>query len=70
MEAAGASAGLQQGLQQGEANVLRRQLTRRFGALPSWAEQRLGQAGEAELESWADRILEAQTLEDVFRPQG
>jgi hypothetical protein len=62
--------GLQQGLQQGEANVLRRLLTRRFGALPSWTEQRLVQAGEAELESWADRILEAQTLEDVFRPQG
>jgi hypothetical protein len=62
--------GLQQGLQQGEANVLRRQLTRRFGTLPSWAEQRLVQADEAELESWADRILEGPTLEDVFRRQG
>jgi hypothetical protein len=30
----------------------------------------LGQAGAGELESWADRILEAQTLEDVFEPQG
>jgi predicted transposase YdaD len=70
--------GLQQGLQQGrqegreegrhegEANVLRRQLARRFGPLPSWAEQHLEQAGEAELESWADRVLDAQTLEDVL----
>ena len=56
----------QQGVQQGEANVLRRQLARRFGPLPSWAEQRLDQAGEAELESWTERVLDAQTLEDVF----
>jgi hypothetical protein len=58
--------GRQEGPQEGEANVLRRQLARRFGPLPTWAEQRLDQAGEAELESWADRILDALTLEDVF----
>jgi len=58
--------GIEQGLQQGEVIVLKRLLTRRFGPLPAWAEQRLEQASPPELEGWADRVLEAQRLEDVF----
>ena len=58
--------GRQQGRQEGETKLLRRQLTRRFGPLPSWAEERLGQAGETELEEWADRVLECQSLKEVF----
>lgn len=56
----------QQGGQQGEAKLLRRQLSRRFGPLPLWTEQRLEQAGEAELETWADRVLECRSLDEVF----
>jgi hypothetical protein len=52
--------------QQGEIKLLRRQLARRFGPLPSWADERLEQASEAELEGWADRVLECRSLEDVF----
>jgi hypothetical protein len=62
----GLQQGLQQGIQQGEVIVLRRQLTRRFGPLPEWAEQRLEQASPQDLEGWADRVLEAQRLEDIF----
>ena len=58
--------GLQQGLQQGEAALLKRLLTRRFGPLPEWVEPRLTQAGQADLERWADRVLDAPTLADVF----
>ena len=58
--------GLQQGLQQGEATVLRRLLARRFGSLPPWAEERLAQASLQELERWADRVLEAQQLDEIF----
>ncbi len=58
--------GLQQGLQQGEVIMLKRLLTRRFGPLPAWAEQRLEQASLQELEGWAERVLEAQQLEDVL----
>jgi len=58
--------GLQQGLRQGEAQVLRRQLTRRFGALPEWAEERLTQAEPTQLEIWADRVLDADSLDAVF----
>jgi len=54
------------GQQLGEALILRRQLTRRFGPLPDWAEQRLQDATPVELESWAERVLDAPTLEAVW----
>jgi hypothetical protein len=34
--------------------------------LPPWADDRLALAGEAELESWTDRVLEANSLEEVM----
>jgi flagellar biosynthesis/type III secretory pathway protein FliH len=71
----GLEQGREQGLEQGErkgrhlgeVNLLRRQLERRFGPLPSWVAERLEQASEAELEHWAERVLECATLEGVFR---
>ena len=59
--------GVQQGVQQGEAAVLRRLLTRRFGLLPEWAEERLTHAELPQLEIWADRVLDVDTLDAVFR---
>ncbi len=51
---------------EGERSLLYRQLTRRFGPLDDSTEARLQQATTAELERWADNILEARTLEEVF----
>src|SRR5712691_1275020 len=65
-ERMGIEKGLQQGIHQGEVTVLKRLLTRRFGPLPAWAEERLEQASPQELEGWAERVLEAQRLEDVL----
>ncbi|MFM8444709.1 MAG: DUF4351 domain-containing protein [Methylococcus sp.] len=62
--------GQRQGQQLGEALILRRQLTRRFGPLPDWAEQRLQGATPIELESWAERVLDAPTLEAVWLETG
>ncbi len=62
----GLAQGRQQGFLQGEASVLRRLLTHRFERLPGWVEQRLEQANRKELEEWADRVIEAPALEDVF----
>jgi len=56
-----------EGQQLGEARILRRQLTRRFGPLPDWAEQRLQGATLAELERWAERVLDAPTLDAVWQ---
>jgi len=58
--------GMQQGMQQGEVAVLRRQLQRKFGPLPQWAEERLELAPSEHLERWADLVLDAKTLEGVF----
>jgi hypothetical protein len=58
--------GIEKGIHQGETLVLRRQLTRRFGPLPAWVEQRLEEASAAQLEAWAERVLEAARLEEVF----
>ena len=62
----GIEQGLEQGILQGEASFLRRQLKRRFERLPKWAEERLAGASREELESWADRVIEAEALEEVF----
>ncbi len=62
----GLEQGLQRGIQQGEASVLRRLLSRRFPQLPRWVDERLEGAAREELESWAERVLDARRLEDVF----
>ena len=56
------------GIRKGEATILKRQLTARFDGLPGWVEERLAQASREQLESWADRVLDAKQLEDVFSP--
>jgi len=62
----GLQAGLQQGMQQGEAAVLKRLLHKRFGELPEEVELRLHKATLEQLEVWTDRVLDAQTLAEVF----
>lgn len=54
------------GIAQGRAELLARILRRRFGDLPEWVEIRLREATPAQLESWADHVLDAATLEAVF----
>ncbi|MFO1423610.1 MAG: DUF4351 domain-containing protein [Candidatus Competibacteraceae bacterium] len=70
VERIGIKKGLQQGLQQGEIRVLRRQLTRRFGEPPAWVEIRLRDASPEQLETWAERLLAASRLEEVFEASG
>lgn len=46
--------------------LLQRQLQRRFGPLGPDTLARLTNASVEQLERWADNILDAKTLEDVF----
>ena len=62
----GRKLGLKEGVKQGELTALERQLTRRFGPLPEAIQLRLRSATTEQLESWLDRILEANNIEDVF----
>ena len=63
----GLERGIERGRTEGERAMLARQLHRRFGPLPPEAAERLQGAPEAELQTWADNVLDAETLEDVFR---
>ena len=58
--------GMQLGRQEGERRVLKRQLQRRFGALSAKNTERLTEASMEDLETWAENVLDAQTLDDVF----
>jgi Putative transposase, YhgA-like/Domain of unknown function (DUF4351) len=49
-----------------QRDFLLRQLTRRFGSLPAAVIERMQQADRRALERWADRILDAISLDDVF----
>lgn len=62
----GVRQGMRQGRVEGERAVLERQLRRRFGLPSPEIAERLNQASAAELETWADNVLDAQTLDDVF----
>jgi hypothetical protein len=60
--------GRQEGLLEGQRAVLLRLLTKKFGAVSPAVQQRLQAASDNELNLWADRILLAGSLEDVFEP--
>ena len=58
--------GRQEGRLEGKAEVLSRQLTRRFGPLPPAITERLTSATADQLDLWIDRVLDAPTLDAVF----
>jgi hypothetical protein len=62
----GRQEGLQQGLQEGQSRLLARQLIKRFGPLPKEIQERLAQASAVQLETWAEAVLDASTLNEVF----
>jgi predicted transposase YdaD len=63
----GRQEGRQEGQVEGERALVRRQLERRFGALPAWVEERIAAADTTALEQLGLRLLDATSLEEVFR---
>ncbi|MCH2559119.1 MAG: Rpn family recombination-promoting nuclease/putative transposase [Alcanivorax sp.] len=62
----GVARGMAQGRLEGERALVARQIQRRFGELPAHLNLRLQSASEEELATWADRILDARSLDDLF----
>ncbi len=58
--------GMRQGRVQGERIVLQRQMRRRFGIVSPDIAEKLSAASAAELETWAENILDAETPDEVF----
>jgi predicted transposase/invertase (TIGR01784 family) len=62
----GRAEGLAEGLTKGQATVLVRLLTLKFGPLPDDLQARIASAPIEELDRWVERVLAARTLRDVF----
>ena len=68
VERLGEARGEARGEVKGVANMLIRQLQRRFPSLPSSIEDRVRAASSEQLEEWSDRFVDARELSDVFGP--
>ena len=55
------------GIAKGEAKSLSHLLERRFGPLPAALKVRIGRAKLAQLDAWIDRVLDAKSMDAVFR---
>ena len=62
----GRAKGMADGRIEGKLETLSRLLTRRFGPLPDWASAQLKTATAEHLDLWADRVLDAASLTDIF----
>lgn len=58
--------GRSEGLKEGQAKLLLRQLALRFGDLPEGVSERVQQAADDDLACWAERIITAASLDEVF----
>ena len=65
----GIEIGEARGLLTGQRQTVARQLARRFGPLDAEVEARLSAATKDELDYWADALLTARSLDEVFRLQ-
>ena len=62
----GRKEGLTKGRAEGERALFLKMLVLRFGKLPAAAERRVKRASIPALEQWAERLLTAKTLNEVF----
>lgn len=69
----GMEKGIEQGIGEGRVSTLigtlQKQLKLKFRTLDDSTLQRLEHASEAELELWTERILFANSVDEVFAPQ-
>ncbi len=63
----GREEGRHEGRQEGELTILRRLISKRFGAIPNWLEERLTHSSADDLELLSERVLDARTLDDLLK---
>ena len=62
----GRAEGRTEGRAEGRTELLLRQLTKRFGPLPTETVARINAAAIPELDRWGERLLDARSLSEVF----
>jgi predicted transposase YdaD len=62
----GKEEGKQEGKQEEGLAIVRKQMAKRFGRLPGWAEERLTAMSVAELEDLSLAVLDAKTVTELF----
>ena len=68
IERFGIEKGKQQGIKKGEVIILQRLLKLKFGEIPAHYRALIEEAEADVLLLWADRVLEAETLKEIFEP--
>ncbi|MBF0180463.1 MAG: Rpn family recombination-promoting nuclease/putative transposase [Magnetococcales bacterium] len=63
---AGRLEGKKEGIAEGKAEMLLRQMQRRFGILPEDVAKRVASAHAEQLDAWSDNILDADSVQAVF----
>ena len=63
----GIAEGLEKGMQAEARQFLQQLLEKRFGAIPPWAEKRLGEVSREEAEELGLKFVDAKSLEEMFR---
>ena len=58
----------QRGVEKGEALALQKLLTKRFGTLPPEVVGQISVASVQQIDTWIDRVLDAESLDAVFAP--
>jgi hypothetical protein len=59
--------GIEEGRERGRVELLLRLLTLRFGPLSPEVQARVGSAAPVAVELWAERVLSATSLDEIFR---
>ncbi|NDD14526.1 MAG: DUF4351 domain-containing protein [Betaproteobacteria bacterium] len=59
--------GEQKGRQEGEQSLLQKLLTKRFGPLPEAVLEQIRSASTEQIDTWADHVFDASSLEEVVR---
>ena len=66
-KAEGLAEGKAEGKDEGTREIVRRQLTRKFGALPKWVNERLATCPVKRLDAVAERLVVCTSLDQLFR---
>jgi predicted transposase YdaD len=65
-EARGRFEGKVEGQLDGERMILRRQISKRFGSVPEWVNERIEKLDAEQLMEVGDRLLDAKSLSELF----